>query len=119
MLGGILADYISRKRIMLLAILVYSIMTGLSAVAWDWISFVVLRFLVGIAIGWEWATGTSMIAELWPDGARGKGAGLARLPRLCLLSTLLLLERFSSCRKPTASLCRSEILGARADKVIE
>jgi MFS family permease len=76
MLGGILADYIGRKRIMLYAILAYSIMTGLSAIAWDWVSFVVLRFLVGVAIGSEWATGTSMIAELWPDEARGKGAGL-------------------------------------------
>jgi MFS family permease len=34
------------------------------------------RFLVGIAVGSEWATGSSMIAELWPDNARGKGAGL-------------------------------------------
>jgi len=76
LLGGVLADYIGRKRMMLIAILAYSIMTGLSAIAWNWISFVVLRFLVGIALGSEWATGTSMIAELWPDRARGKGAGL-------------------------------------------
>jgi MFS family permease len=76
MLGGILADYIGRKRMMIYAILAYSIMTGLSAFAWDWVSFVVLRFLVGIAIGSEWATGTSMTAEMWPDHARGKGAGL-------------------------------------------
>jgi MFS family permease len=51
-------------------------MTGLSAFAWDWVSFVALRFLVGIAIGSEWATGSSMTAEIWPDHARGKGAGL-------------------------------------------
>ena len=76
MLGGILADYIGRKRMMVYAILAYSLMTGLSAIAWDWVSFVALRFLVGVAIGSEWATGTSMIAELWPDRARGKGAGL-------------------------------------------
>jgi MFS family permease len=35
-----------------------------------------LRFLVGMAIGSEWATGSSMMAELWPQNARGKGAGL-------------------------------------------
>jgi MFS family permease len=51
-------------------------MTGFTALAFDWVSFVILRFLVGIAIGSEWATGTSMMAELWPDHARGKGAGL-------------------------------------------
>jgi MFS family permease len=76
MLGGIMADYIGRKRTMIVAIIAYSIATGLSAFAYDWVSFVVLRFLVGVAIGSEWATGSSMLAELWPDRARGKGAGI-------------------------------------------
>src|SRR5713226_3487240 len=49
--GGIIADYIGRKRTMMLAILAYSFTTGLSAFAWDWESFAVLRFLVGVAIG--------------------------------------------------------------------
>src|SRR5205807_523882 len=76
MFGGVLADYIGRKRTMILAILAYSLFTGLSAFAWNWMSFAALRFLVGIAIGSEWATGASMTAEVWPDRARGKGAGL-------------------------------------------
>lgn len=76
MLGGVMADYIGRKRMMVLAILAYSVMTGLSAVAYDWVSFAILRFLVGVAVGSEWATGSSMMAEMWPDRARGKGAGL-------------------------------------------
>ena len=76
MIGGILADYIGRKRMMIIAVLAYSMTTGLSAFSFNWISFLVLRLLVGIAIGSEWATGSSMIAELWPDRARGKGAGL-------------------------------------------
>jgi len=75
-IGGILADYIGRKRTMMISILAYSLMTGLSAFAWDWVSFAALRLLVGIAIGSEWATGASITAELWPDKARGKGAGL-------------------------------------------
>jgi MFS family permease len=74
--GGILADYIGRKRTMIYAILGYSLLTGLTALSFNWISFALLRFLVGIAIGSEWATGSSMMAELWPHGARGKGAGL-------------------------------------------
>jgi hypothetical protein len=57
MIAGVLADYIGRKRTMILAILTYSIMTGLSAFAWDWVSFAVMRFLVGLAIGSEWVTG--------------------------------------------------------------
>ena len=76
MIAGVLADYIGRKRTMILAILIYSLMTGRSAFAWDWVSFAVMRFLVGLAIGSEWVTGTSMTAEIWPDRARGKGIGL-------------------------------------------
>src|SRR5262245_56915625 len=76
MIGGVVADYIGRKRAMILAILAYSILTGLSAFAWDWLSFAVLRFLVGLAIGSEWVTGTSIVSELWPDRNRGKGVGL-------------------------------------------
>src|SRR5499427_2717325 len=76
LLGGILADYIGRKRSMTLTIIAYSVLTGLSAFAWDWVSFALLRFLVGLAIGSEWATGASITAELWPDKARGKGGAL-------------------------------------------
>jgi MFS family permease len=74
--GGVLADYLGRRRTMIYAILAYSLVTGLSALAWDWVSFAALRFLVGIAIGSEWSTGASITAEVWPDQARGKGAGL-------------------------------------------
>jgi MFS family permease len=76
LIGGVIADYIGRKRTMLLAILAYSIMTGLSAFAWDWWSFAIMRFLVGVAIGSEWVTGASIVSELWPDKNRGKGVGL-------------------------------------------
>lgn len=76
LIGGVLADYFGRRRVMMWAILVYSGVTGLSALAWNWSSFAILRFLVGLAIGSEWATGTSLVAELWPDRARGRGAGL-------------------------------------------
>jgi MFS family permease len=75
-LGGIIADYIGRKRTMMLAILAYALTTGLSAVAWNWESFAILRFLVGVGIGSEWVTGASLVSELWPDNARGKGGGL-------------------------------------------
>jgi MFS family permease len=75
-IGGIIADYIGRKRTMMLAILAYSLTTALSAFAWNWESFAVLRFLVGVGIGSEWVTGASLVSELWPDHARGKGGGL-------------------------------------------
>ena len=75
-LGGISADYIGRKRTLMYAILAYSLVTGFTAFAWSWSSFIVLRFIVGLAIGSEWGTGASMVAEMWPARHRGKGAGL-------------------------------------------
>src|SRR5438552_17474833 len=75
-IGGIIADYTGRKRTMILAILAYSVTSVLSAFAWDWTAFAVLRFLVSVAIGSEWATGASIVSELWPDHARVKGGGL-------------------------------------------
>jgi MFS family permease len=74
--GGVLSDYFGRKRVMIGAILAYAVLTGLTALSWSWISFAVLRFCVGLALGSEWGTGTAMMAEMWPDSARGRGAGL-------------------------------------------
>jgi len=74
--GGILSDYIGRKRMLIYAILAYSLTTGLTAFAWSWGSFVVLRFIVGLALGSEWGTGAAMVAEMWPAKHRGKGGGL-------------------------------------------
>src|SRR2546422_319108 len=71
-----LADYIGRKRTLIYSILAYSLVTGCTALAWSWPSFVVLRFVVGLALGAEWGTGASIVAEMWPAEHRGKGAGL-------------------------------------------
>jgi MFS family permease len=43
LIGGVLADYLGRKRTMMLAILSYSLMTGLSAFAWDLLTLWVRR----------------------------------------------------------------------------
>jgi MFS family permease len=75
-IGGIIADYIGRKRTMILAIFAYSLTTGLSALAWNWEAFAILRLFVGVAIGSEWVTGASIVSELWPDHSRGKGGGI-------------------------------------------
>jgi len=47
MLGGVLADYLGSKQSVTLAILAYALLTGLSALSWDWLSFAAFRFLVG------------------------------------------------------------------------
>src|SRR5487761_2587636 len=40
--GGVLADYIGRKRTMIYAILAYSLLTGVTAFSFNWISFALL-----------------------------------------------------------------------------
>src|SRR6266700_4852742 len=65
--GGVLADYIGRKRTMILAILAYSITTGLTALSFDWISYAVFCLKKKNAIGSEWASGSEMMAEMWRD----------------------------------------------------
>jgi MFS family permease len=75
LLGGVMADYIGRKRMMMLAIFFYALFTGLTAFAYDFMSLGLLRFITGIAIGSEWSTGIALVAETWPDRARPKGCG--------------------------------------------
>jgi MFS family permease len=75
-LGGIFADYFGRRRALLTSMIMYALFTGLTAVSWSWSSFIVLRFVTGFALGSEWGTGTSLVAEMWPRHARAKAAGL-------------------------------------------
>ncbi|MDQ0189059.1 MFS transporter [Alicyclobacillus cycloheptanicus] len=75
-LGGIFADYFGRKKVMMWSILTYAFMTGISALSWSWTSFIILRILVGLCIGSEWGTGTSMVAEVFPMNTRAKAAGI-------------------------------------------
>ncbi len=74
-IGGVLADYIGRKRIMLWAIFLYATFTGLTALSISYPMLITFRFLTGLAMGSEWSTGATLLAESWPDEARPKGAG--------------------------------------------
>jgi MFS family permease len=74
--GGILSDYLGRKRAMILAILTYAIFTGLAGVAQNWQMLLIFRFLTGLGIGAEWANGTALISETWPARARPIGLSL-------------------------------------------
>lgn len=73
--GGILADYVGRKRMMMLSVLVYAAFSGFSALSTSFTMLALFRFVTGLAIGSEWSTGVTLIAETWPDEARAKGCG--------------------------------------------
>src|SRR5262249_24926915 len=75
LLGGIAADYIGRKRMMMLSVFFYALFTGLTAFADSFQTLAILRFITGLAIGSEWSTGIALVAETWPGRARPKGCG--------------------------------------------
>lgn len=75
MAGGVMADYVGRKRMMLLSVLAYAVFTGLTALSTTFWMFTGLRFITGLAMGSEWSTGVALLAETWPNRARPKGAG--------------------------------------------
>src|SRR5258705_5007610 len=63
LVGGVLADYVGRKRMMILSVFFYAIFTGLTAFATNFWIFCFLRFITGIAMGSEWSTGVALLAE--------------------------------------------------------
>jgi MFS family permease len=75
-LAGVVADYAGRRRTMMATILVYSLCTGLTGLVQTWPQLAALRFLAGLGMGGEWATGTTLMAESWPPRARAKGLGI-------------------------------------------
>jgi MFS family permease len=76
LIGGTLADYVGRKRVMIYAVLLYALFSGVTALSQTFTMLVALRFVTGMAMGSEWSTGVAMVTETWPDRARAKAAGL-------------------------------------------
>ncbi|WP_233237861.1 MFS transporter [Bordetella sp. LUAb4] len=75
LVGGVLADYIGRKRVMLWSVFLYAVLSGLTAFSQSFWMLCVLRFVTGLAMGSEWSTGIALLSETWPEKARAKGAG--------------------------------------------
>jgi MFS family permease len=67
---GALGDRIGRARTMVITILMYSLFTCLTALSQTWWHVVVLRFLVALGVGGEWAVASAMVAEVFPPRAR-------------------------------------------------
>jgi MFS family permease len=72
--AGVLADYIGRKRTLMLSILWYAVFAGLTALSPNYWSLLVFRFLTGLGLGAEWGPGTAIVAEFWPPSSRGRAA---------------------------------------------
>lgn len=73
---GIYGDRLGRVKTLSIAILVYSIFTGLSGLSTGLLDFSIYRFLMGCGIGGAFATAATLIAETMPDHARATALGL-------------------------------------------
>lgn len=69
-----LADRWGRKPVMALTILCYSLFSGLTALATEIWQVGVLRFLVAMGVGGEWAVGAALVAEVFPPKARERAS---------------------------------------------
>ena len=69
---GALGDKYGRKRVLEWTIIIYSIGTLLCAFSWSFYSLVIFRFITGLGVGGEWATGQIYINETFPDDLRAK-----------------------------------------------
>ncbi|SPT60436.1 MFS transporter [Actinomadura madurae] len=74
--AGFVADYIGRRRTLMISILWYALFTGLTAFVPDYWWLLALRFVTGMGLGAEWGSATALIGELWPDRSRGRAAAV-------------------------------------------
>lgn len=76
LLFGSLGDKWGRKPVMVLTILFYSIFSGLTYFATELWHVGVLRFLVAMGVGGEWAVAAALVAEIFPKHARTHAGGI-------------------------------------------
>lgn len=76
LLFGSLGDKIGRQPVMVLTILFYSVFSGLTYFATDLWHVGVLRFLVAMGVGGEWAVAAALVAEIFPKHARTHAGGI-------------------------------------------
>ncbi|MCL2123802.1 MAG: MFS transporter, partial [Desulfovibrionaceae bacterium] len=68
---GVLADKIGRKKSLAIAVAVYGLFTGLSAISSSATELAVYRTLLGLGMGGAWAAGALLVNETWPSEHRG------------------------------------------------
>lgn len=71
LLSGWLADRVGRKSVFQLTVLIYSICTGLSALAPTPIVLALFRFLAGLGLGGELPVASTLVSEFAPASRRG------------------------------------------------
>ncbi len=88
---GRLADKFGRRPTLMVNIACYSLLEMLSGFSPNLMTFLVLRFLFGIAMGGEWGVGSALTMETVPPKSRGFVSGLlqAGYPSGYLLASIV------------------------------
>lgn len=73
---GWLGDRFGRRPTLMLTILMYSLFSGLTYFADALWEVGVLRFLVAMGVGGEWAVAATLVAEVFPQKARAYASGI-------------------------------------------
>ena len=73
---GAAADKFGRKLPFMVAIIWFSVFSGLSGLAWGYTSFLVLRMLFGIGFGGEWSASAALLMETVPPRAQAMASGI-------------------------------------------
>lgn len=71
-LAGTIADRWGRKNVFAATVILYSVSTGLCALAWSYESLLVFRFLVGFGLGGELPVAATLMSEYAPSHLRGR-----------------------------------------------
>ena len=69
---GVVADRFGRTRALMASVFIYSVFTAACGAAQSVLQLAVFRMLLGVGMGGEWASGATLVSEVWPAEHRGK-----------------------------------------------
>jgi MFS transporter, SHS family, lactate transporter len=75
LLFGTWADRVGRRLPLMVSVLTFSVFSFLSGLAPTFALFFLIRMLFGVGMGGEWAAGTPLAMESWPQRYRGVASG--------------------------------------------
>lgn len=70
--GGWLADRFGGRKVLLTAVIMWSIFTGLTGAAWSMVSMIIIRFFFGIGEGGFQPASSKIIAQTFPKEERAR-----------------------------------------------
>jgi SHS family lactate transporter-like MFS transporter len=75
-IAGAAADRWGRKLPLLVSVAWFALCDGAIAIAPSFTAILILRTLFGFGMGGEWASGTTLAMENWPERSRGIASGI-------------------------------------------